>query len=94
MSADASENGLPEDELEMLTRVADRLSVMGHPARLMIIGILKSCEEAAMMSQFPNMLIFDRADYFAHGDVATAVSIGMAKQGAFHAGHGHSRHVA
>jgi hypothetical protein len=39
--------------------------------------------EAAMMSQFPNMLLFDRADYFANGDVAAAVSIGMARQGAF-----------
>jgi len=36
-----------------------------------------------MMSQFPNMLLFDREDYFAHGDIAAAVSIGMAKQGAF-----------
>ncbi|MHC4741120.1 MAG: hypothetical protein ACYS8Z_04380 [Planctomycetota bacterium] len=40
-------------------------------------------QEAAMMSQFPNMLLFDRADYFANGDVAAAVSIGMAKQGGF-----------
>jgi len=39
--------------------------------------------EAAMMSQFPNMLIMDRADYFANGNVSDAVSIGMAKQGAF-----------
>jgi hypothetical protein len=39
--------------------------------------------EAAMMSQFPNMLIMDRADYFAHGDLTASVSIGMAKQGAF-----------
>lgn len=39
--------------------------------------------EANMMSQFPNMLIMDRADYFANGDVASSVSIGMAKQGAF-----------
>ena len=48
MSTDASENGLPEDEMEMLTRVADRLSVMGHPTRLMIIGMLKACEEVAV----------------------------------------------
>lgn len=39
--------------------------------------------EAAMMSQFPNMLIMDRADYFANGIVSDSVSIGMAKQGAF-----------
>ena len=40
-------------------------------------------QEQGVMSQFPNMLLFDRADYFATGDVAAAVSIGMAKQGAF-----------
>ena len=40
-------------------------------------------EEEAMMSQFPNMLLFDRSDYFTNGNVAEAVSIGMAKQGAF-----------
>jgi len=40
-------------------------------------------QEEAMMSQFPNMLLFDRADYFASGDVTAAVSIGMAKMGAF-----------
>lgn len=39
---------LPEDELDMLTRVADRLSVMGHPTRLMIIGLLKSHNEATV----------------------------------------------
>ena len=39
---------LPEDELEMLTRVADRLSVMGHTTRLMIIGLLKSHNEATV----------------------------------------------
>ncbi len=39
--------------------------------------------EAGMMSQFPNMLIMDRADYYANGDVSASVSIGMAKQGAF-----------
>lgn len=40
-------------------------------------------EEEAMMSMFPNMLLFDRSDYFTNGNVAEAVSIGMAKQGAF-----------
>lgn len=39
--------------------------------------------EAAMMSQFPNMLTMDRADYFANGIVSDSVSIGMAKMGAF-----------
>ncbi len=39
---------LPEDEMQMLTRVADRLSVMGHPTRLMIIGLLKGQEEATV----------------------------------------------
>lgn len=39
---------LPEAELEMLTRVADRLSVMGHPARLMIIGLLKRQQDATV----------------------------------------------
>lgn len=39
---------LPEDELEMLTYIADRLSVMGHPTRLMIIGLLKSHNEATV----------------------------------------------
>ncbi len=34
--------------MEMLTRVADRLSVMGHPTRLMIIGLLKSQAEATV----------------------------------------------
>lgn len=48
MKKDASKSSLPDDEMEMLTRVADRLSVMGHPVRLMIIGLLKSCEEAAV----------------------------------------------
>ena len=40
-------------------------------------------QEVGMMSQFPNMLLFDREDYFANGDIIAAVSIGMAKQGAF-----------
>lgn len=40
-------------------------------------------QEEAMMSQFPNMLLFDRQEYFATGDVSAAVSIGMAKMGAF-----------
>ena len=39
---------LPEDELEMLNRVADRLSVMGNPVRLMIIGLLKRQQEATV----------------------------------------------
>ncbi len=39
---------LPEDELDMLNRVADRLSVMGHPTRLMIIGLLKRNREATV----------------------------------------------
>jgi len=39
--------------------------------------------EAGMMSQFPNMLIMDREDYYANGIVSDSVSIGMAKQGAF-----------
>jgi DNA-binding transcriptional ArsR family regulator len=39
---------LPEDEMQLLTRVADRLSVMGHPTRLMIIGLLKGQEEATV----------------------------------------------
>jgi ArsR family transcriptional regulator len=34
--------------MEMLTRVADRLSVMGHPTRLMIIGLLKGRQEATV----------------------------------------------
>jgi hypothetical protein len=42
--------------------------------------------EAAMMSMFPNMLIFDRQDYFANGNVSDAVSIGMAKMGGFFMG--------
>ena len=41
---------LPEDEMQMLTRVADRLSVMGHPTRLMIIGLLKGQDEATVSS--------------------------------------------
>ena len=39
---------LPDDELEMLTRIADRLSVMGHPVRLMIVGLLKRHNEATV----------------------------------------------
>lgn len=39
---------LPEDELEMLIHVADRLSVMGNPTRLMIIGLLKQHQEATV----------------------------------------------
>ena len=39
---------LPEDELEMLNLVADRLSVMGNPVRLMIIGLLKRQQEATV----------------------------------------------
>ena len=38
-------------------------------------------QEAAMMSQFPNMLYFDRTEYFASGNVSNAISIGMAKLG-------------
>jgi hypothetical protein len=38
-----------------------------------------TANEAGMMSMFPNMLIFDRADYFSRGNVSEAVSIGMAK---------------
>lgn len=38
--------------------------------------------EAAMMSQFPNMLYFDRAHYFGTGNVSEAVSLGMGKMGA------------
>jgi len=39
--------------------------------------------EEALMSQFPNMLMIDRSDYYTHGDLQAAVSIGMAKQAAF-----------
>ena len=39
---------LPEDELEMLNRVADRLGVMGNTTRLMIIGLLKRDQEATV----------------------------------------------
>lgn len=42
--------------------------------------------ESAMMGMFPNMLIFDREDYFANGNVSEAVSIGMAKLGGFYMG--------
>lgn len=37
--------------------------------------------ESGAMSQFPNMLLFDRADYFANGNVSDAISIGMARMG-------------
>ncbi|MCB2156441.1 hypothetical protein KQI84_16320 [bacterium] len=43
-------------------------------------------QEEAMMGQFPNMLIMDRADYFANGDVTASVHIGMAKMGLFFQG--------
>ena len=43
-----SKQQLPDDELDMLTKVADRLSVMGHPTRLMIIGLLKRDQEATV----------------------------------------------
>lgn len=43
-----SKQQLPEDELDLLNRVADRLSVMGHPTRLMIIGLLKRDQEATV----------------------------------------------
>lgn len=39
---------LSDDELQMLKRVADRLSVMGHTTRLMIIGLLKGQQEATV----------------------------------------------
>jgi ArsR family transcriptional regulator, lead/cadmium/zinc/bismuth-responsive transcriptional repressor len=47
---DQTSQSLPEDEMQMLTRVADRLSVMGHPTRLMIIGLLKKQQEATVSS--------------------------------------------
>ena len=50
LPADHTSQSLPEDEMDMLTRVADRLSVMGHPTRLMIIGLLKRQEEATVSS--------------------------------------------
>jgi hypothetical protein len=37
--------------------------------------------ESFAMSQFPNMLLFDRADYFANGNVGEAISIGLARMG-------------
>lgn len=37
--------------------------------------------EVGMMSQFPNMLYFDRAHYFLSGDVTESISIGLAKMG-------------
>jgi len=36
------------EEMEMLTRIADRLGVLGHPVRLMIVGFLKSVQEASV----------------------------------------------
>jgi DNA-binding transcriptional ArsR family regulator len=48
LPADRKSQSLPEDEMDMLTRVADRLSVMGHPTRLMIIGYLKKQQEATV----------------------------------------------
>ena len=48
LPADRTSQSLPEDEMDMLTRVADRLSVMGHPTRLMIIGYLKKQQEATV----------------------------------------------
>lgn len=50
LPADQTSQSLPEDEMQMLTRVANRLSVMGHPARLMIIGFLKRQGEAPVSS--------------------------------------------
>ena len=50
LPADHTSQSLPEDEMDMLTRVADRLSVMGHPTRLMIIGYLKKQQEATVSS--------------------------------------------
>ena len=48
LPANHTDQMLPQDEMDMLTRVADRLSVMGHPTRLMIIGLLKGQEEATV----------------------------------------------
>lgn len=50
LPANQTSQSLPEDEMDMLTRIADRLSVMGHPTRLMIIGLLKKQEEATVSS--------------------------------------------
>ena len=48
LPANPTSQSLPEAEMDMLTRVADRLSVMGHPTRLMIIGFLKKQEESSV----------------------------------------------
>ena len=48
LPAHQTSQSLPDDEMDMLTRVADRLSIMGHPTRLMIIGLLKGQQEATV----------------------------------------------
>jgi DNA-binding transcriptional ArsR family regulator len=50
LPADQTSQSLPEDEMDLLIRIADRLSVMGHPTRLMIIGFLKKQQEATVSS--------------------------------------------
>jgi len=48
MSPDVPDGPVVNSELELLTRIAERLNAMGHPTRLMIIGALKSRQEASV----------------------------------------------
>jgi hypothetical protein len=75
--------GMPDfDPMFTMAAALDQMAPMLKQAGFMRPEGMTEAE-AGMMSQFPNMLIMDRADYFANGDVAASVSIGMAKQGAF-----------
>ncbi|MCP4262029.1 MAG: helix-turn-helix transcriptional regulator [Planctomycetes bacterium] len=71
-----SKQPLPEDELEMLIRVADRLSVMGHPTRLMIIGLLKRHQEATV-SEIAEKLTLSLASASQH--LKTMERVGLLK---------------
>lgn len=73
--------GLPNfDEMFTMKSALEQMAPMLKAMNFMRPEGLTEAE-AAMMGQFPNMLLFDRADYFANGDVAASISIGMAKQG-------------
>ena len=62
--------------MDMLVRVADRLSVMGHPTRLMIIGLLKRHQEATV-SEIAEKLSLSLASASQH--LKTMERVGLLK---------------